>query len=425
MPKTLPPSVASARNNELARQRTKKLDKPNVLWWSNAPWAPTGYGTQTKAVVPRIRDLGHDIAISANYGLAGNPQVWDGITVFPQGFQQYSQDMMFGHWQAWDAKNPGPTLLLTLYDVWVMNNQHLPQVPLIAAWTPIDHAPGPAKVIGWCRQENVAPIAMSRFGQQMMQMADIDALYVPHSVDPDVFHPDRRAEGRDLLGVKDEFVVMMTAANKGTYPNRKAFPENLMAFAKFAERHDDAVLYLHTAIDGMGGINLDHLLGAMKIRPEQIKFVDQFNYRMGMPDTTLASLMAGADVFLAVARGEGFGIPVVEAQAAGTPVIVNDWTAQPELVGDGWKVPGQPDWDMAQQAWYQTPFIGAIVEALEDAYQNRQESSEKAREFAVKYGHDRVFDQHWKPTLKALTARLGARLAAVGDTGGAVPGGSE
>jgi hypothetical protein len=28
-----------------------------------SPWSPTGYGTQTGIMTPRIRDLGHDVAL--------------------------------------------------------------------------------------------------------------------------------------------------------------------------------------------------------------------------------------------------------------------------------------------------------------------------------------------------------------------------
>ncbi len=44
------------------------------------------------------------------------------------------------------------------------------------------------------------------------------------------------------------------------------------------------------------------------------------------------------DVLTNVALGQGFGIPILEAQACGTPVIVGDWTSMSELCFAGWKV---------------------------------------------------------------------------------------
>lgn len=421
MPKTLPPSVAAARNNELARQRAKKQTSPNLLWWSNAPWAPTGYGTQTNAVLPRIQAEGWNTGLAANFGLQGAMQTWNGMPVFPTGFQQYSQDVLFAQWQAFDGRHEGPTALLTLYDVWVIRNHHMGNIPVIASWVPVDHAPCPPAVVEYCRQDNVYPIAMSQFGQDMLTQQGVDAGYVPHSVDTDLFHPDKAKQGREAFGVDDRFIVMMTSANKGTLPNRKAFAEQMAAFAAFRKNHDDALLYMHTAIRGMGGIDLEHLMQAVGLTDEHVRFVDQFNYMNGMNAEVVASLMAAADVFLCASRGEGFGIPVVEAQAAGTRVIVNDWTAQPELVGDGWSTPGQLDWDHNQRAWYQTPFIGAIIESLEAAYEAGGGTSEKARDFALAYGHDRVFDEYWRPTLKVVADRL----AAVGASGGSGPDGGE
>jgi glycosyltransferase involved in cell wall biosynthesis len=32
---------------------------------------------------------------------------------------------------------------------------------------------------------------------------------------------------------------------------------------------------------------------------------------------------------------EGFGVPIIEAQACGVPVVVNNWTSMPELIIPG------------------------------------------------------------------------------------------
>lgn len=54
----------------------------------------------------------------------------------------------------------------------------------------------------------------------------------------------------------------------------------------------------------------------------------------GIDDTRLAQLIAGADALCLPSLMEGFGMPVVEAMACGTPVVVSDRGALPEVVGD-------------------------------------------------------------------------------------------
>jgi glycosyltransferase involved in cell wall biosynthesis len=53
-----------------------------------------------------------------------------------------------------------------------------------------------------------------------------------------------------------------------------------------------------------------------------------------IPDDDLPALMAAADVFVYPSLFEGFGIPVLEAMACGTPVITSDRTSLPEVAGD-------------------------------------------------------------------------------------------
>jgi glycosyltransferase involved in cell wall biosynthesis len=51
-------------------------------------------------------------------------------------------------------------------------------------------------------------------------------------------------------------------------------------------------------------------------------------------DEELAALMAGADAFCLPSLYEGFGLTALEAMACGTPVVVSDRGALPEVVGD-------------------------------------------------------------------------------------------
>jgi hypothetical protein len=188
---------------------------------------------------------------------------------------------------------------------------------------------------------------MSKFGQKELESKGIESIYIPHSVDTKVFNRREKIAGQsieDYMGFgNDRFVVGMNAANKsGGIIHRKAFGENLMAFSIFVKKHSDAMLYIHTDPVSPHGWNLMGLGEILGIPKDNMTFVDPVSYRFGISQEDLAGIYSSWDVMLATSYGEGFGIPTVEAQACGVPVIVSDFAASAELVGDGWTVGGQP-----------------------------------------------------------------------------------
>lgn len=390
---------------------TQKI-KGTVTVWSNSPGESTGYGQQAEYLVNRLKRDGADVAASSNYGAEGSLKTfktpYGEIPVYPRGLDPYSNDVGPMHHAHWKARNPEqPDTLITLYDVWVLKGKAWDSIN-IGSWTPVDHASLTAGVEAWLKKENVTPIAMAPNGVRAMEAKGIECEYVPHGIDTKIFKPTAKIAGqevREYMGLTDEFVVGMNAANKSSgLIHRKAFSENLLAFSIFRERHPDAVLYLHTEPLGVaGGWNLIAMLQAFNIPKEAVMFPPMLDYKYGMSQQDLAALYSAMDVFLATSFGEGFGLPTVEALACGTRVIGSNWGATPDLVSeDSWLVEGQPMWDAGQNAIWTMPLIPSIVQSLELAYQAERGPSKIAMDFAKQFDVDTVWDKYWVPVLKKL-----------------------
>jgi glycosyltransferase involved in cell wall biosynthesis len=400
------------RATRRAQARTAPDVKPlTVLWHSNAPWVGTGYGTQTKQVVERMARDGHAIAVNANYGLQATKMVWEGIPIFPMGMEQYSNDTVRANFKSWTAENPdNPAHCIVLFDAWTMPKKLYEGVP-VSIWTMVDHQPIPPAVLNVLQWDNVTPIAVTKFGLDQMHRAGLDkALYIPMAIDTDTYKPTTHFEGqtgRQIVGFDDDhFVVSIINANKSSGAggiHRKAWAENILAFSIFAQDKPDARLYLHTERFGnYGGLALDVVLKAVGLQPHQYRFVNQHAQHNGIPNEAMAAIYTATDVLLASTLGEGFGLTLLEAQACGTVAVANNFSAQPELMGDGWLTEGQPFWDGVQLAWFNTPNIPSIVDGLEQAYARGRGRSDKARKHAMQYDADKVWAEYWRPYLAHL-----------------------
>ncbi len=305
-----------------------------ILWHSGAPWAGTGYGVQTALFAPRLRDAGHEVEISATWGLGGDTLEWDGIKVYPSD-ERYGNATLA---PLYDRVKPD--ILIALLDSWILRPEII-KGRKVAVWAPVDHDPCPPAVAKFFHDSGARPIAMSRFGENALKAVGLDPLYVPHGVDTKQFRPAANsAEVRDALQIpQDAFVVGMVANNQGHSPPRKAFPQALEAFAAFQKEHNDARLFLHTEVSGKRGrgpyqgINLLEMLDMFEVPITALHWTDQVQHELGIPPGYMVGLYNAMDVLLSPSYGEGFGIPIIEAQACGTPVIVTNWTSMPELCG--------------------------------------------------------------------------------------------
>jgi glycosyltransferase involved in cell wall biosynthesis len=387
-----------------------------INWFSNAPWAATGYGNQTKLFYNRIKEMGHEVSITAFWGLQGGIIDVGGVTVFPMVREPYAMDVIGAHAQAW-----GADAIITLFDAWAVIPENIPSTIGWYPWFPIDTEPVHDLIVARVKKARKG-ITMSKFGQKEMAKLGIDTYYVPHGVDTKAFHPIDMAQARQMAHLPaGRFIVGMVAANKGTNPMRKAFVEQIAAFSVLKKQHPDALLYIHTEDGSRGGgdcanlVRIAHKMGlkAAYLNPGGIAadvdvvFPDQYQYIIGYPDDIMNATYNSFDVLLMVSMGEGFGIPLIEAQAAGCPVITGEWTSMGELCFSGWKIKreeAKPFWVEGFASWMFSPQIGAIIDRLEAAYEVRgnQDYRTRARDGAKAYDVDKVMEKYWRPVLEDI-----------------------
>lgn len=392
-----------------------------LMYSSNAFWASSGYGVQGKSLLPRLAELSEfggapssvegrkNIAGHFWYGLHGGIHHVDGFVCYPAGNDPYGNDVIGKH-----TKHFGANVVVSLIDVWVMRDTARAIHPaLFCPWLPIDHDPVPQRVLDSLQGAHL-PITYSKWGHKMLADAGVPNVYVAHGVEPSIYRVLDRANildfKRQLTDLDDCHLTVMVAANKG-YPDRKAFTTQLPAWAEFAKDKPHARLYIHTEPTPIyGGVDFGALITNLGIQ-DKVLFPDRYTNFMGYPQQFLAMIYNAADVLMGAAMSEGFGIPIVEAQSCGTPVIVTDFSAMPELVRWGVAVPPLTRVWTPMNAWQVLPDPHHICTALEAYHQlwldhghdlPLEKRIETQNAIHAEYDWDMIVRDQWAPLMARL-----------------------
>jgi GT2 family glycosyltransferase/glycosyltransferase involved in cell wall biosynthesis/Tfp pilus assembly protein PilF len=204
---------------------------------------------------------------------------------------------------------------------------------------------------------------------------------VPNGIDPQRFHPEAPPLPLATKKAIKFLFVGGTIHRKGPDVLLKAYLESFRA-------GDDVCL----VIKDFGGQSIyagQTLEGAIRAAQADPTAPEILYLTEELPPEALPGLYTACDCLVHPYRGEGFGLPVLEAMACGLPVIVTGGGATDDFAGDeyAYRLPAQRRWlddevdglKLAQRGWLLEPDPAALAKRMRGVFERRDEAKAKGR----------------------------------------------
>jgi glycosyltransferase involved in cell wall biosynthesis len=364
------------------------------LLWVGDYFASTGFGRASEAICERLVDYGHEISVlGLNHRGDAKPtrmrKVYMPTMREPKDIYGYSRVVEI-------LGEVSPDVVVLFNDPFILThylfrNSFDPDLILLK-YRPIityqtrDGLNGPrswdtlkeVKVNGEPWQVS-QQIAMSKFGQAQMPGSDL----AYHGIDSQIFHPvsaqtpvvafDKRItskrEAKEALGYSsDSFLVLRVDKNSW----RKDFASTWKALLPVMKRHTDIVVHFQCSkSDFAGGVQMPELFTRDPETAPRFKLPENFSDYVGWGLNELVTLYNAADLFVTTSMGEGFGLTIAEALASGVPVIAQNLSAIPEVLGLGGMLI-EPGYELTAPGGQDVfaAYVPAFTEAIEHLYLN-------------------------------------------------------
>lgn len=359
--------------------------KLRVLFCGEASYIATGFATYHHEVMQRLHRTGkYELAEFAAYGDTSDPrdQRWRQV---PWGFYpnmpdrqnreevdvyHNNADVQFGSWKFEDAcLKFKPDVVIDVRDFWMVEHEERSPFRRLYHWAlmpTVDAAPQHESWISTYMSAD-AVFAYSDWGLEVLRKQTNGRMKLkcsaPPGADLEVFkpHEDKKAHRRSM-GLDEDCLIVGTVMRN---QRRKLYPDLIQAFRQLLEipGTEKVYLYLHTAWPDLGwdipllikeaGIGHKCLFSYF-CNPHDGGCGASFPYffadcktacrRCGKPVAALPGSQFGVsrealndvlnlfDVYVQYANSEGFGMPMVEAAAAGVPVMAVDYSAMSDVV---------------------------------------------------------------------------------------------
>jgi glycosyltransferase involved in cell wall biosynthesis len=359
----------------------------------------SGYANIGFELCRRLTNLGHEVKV-LGIGYTGQEH-FEKFSIIPcaslQDIVGYTNNLKF----MW-----GIDAVIVAMDIHNFQESMFPKVKEMGlkyiCITPLESDP---LCITWANmlREMDKVFFISQFGADEAIKAGVEAEHIEIGIDTQGWRQRTKEEYvaiRKNLGYdEDDFIILTVADNQ----ERKGLGRGFQIVAELKKLHGvKAKHILVTREHSMVGWKLYDLAYEIGISSDLRVF------QSGMPFAELYMLYCAADAYLCCSKGEGLGLPIMEAMSVGVPVAANMTGAIPELLADdrGWIVP----W----ASWYYDPFgnqkrydisVDYATQALLHIKQNPsvvEERVERAREF--------MEDKDWNKSAKQIETALNKLL---------------
>jgi len=363
--------------------------KLKILMVSEASFLTSGFGNYAKELLSRLHNTEkYEIAELACYGRVNDPKDssihWryyaNAVNADDPRYKAYnsSMDNQFGKWRFERVLlDFQPDVVVDIRDYWMNSYQEFSPLRPYFHWAimpTVDSAPQQEEWVDTYLHAD-AVFTYSDFGRDtLMEQSNNKINYIDTTspgVDLNTYRPlDNRDAIRKAFGIDSKFIIGSVMRNQ----KRKLIPELLASFKKIINISRDSnpelakniYLYLHTSYPDAGW-NIPELLKEYEIgnrvlftyacsackfyKPQPyshpitycprcgVKAYSMPNVSNGLPTSDLNAVMNTFDLYVQYAICEGFGMPQVEAAAAGVPIASVNYSAMMDVVN---KLNGYP-----------------------------------------------------------------------------------
>lgn len=192
-------------------------------------------------------------------------------------------------------------------------------------------------------------------------------------VNPAYFNP--KIEGYPVGGV-------FTFLSAFEWGERKA-PELLLRAFNDEFRSDEPAVLVCKVYNQDPSVNIPRQVGRLGLKERGGRVV--FSINEVVPAHQLGALYRSADCFVLPSRGEGWGLPILEAMACGLPVIATAWSAHTDFINDEIAyplgieglVPAETKCPYYRGFKWAEPSYEHLRALMRHVYENREEASLK------------------------------------------------